>query len=85
MEAFDWAVEIDSAAGAIGGPVCRMCTALIAMSHSYTWVDSVAAAEQTARRLIALFPNESVAWGSLIEPLLRQNRWEAAEAALARG
>jgi tetratricopeptide (TPR) repeat protein len=77
-------VEIDSVAGVIRGPFCRVCTALIAMSHSYLWADSAAAAERASRRLIAKFPREGLAWGSLIEPLLRQNRWLDAEAAIAK-
>jgi tetratricopeptide (TPR) repeat protein len=48
------------------------------------WGDSAAAAERAARHLIAVLPDEGLAWGSLIEPLLRQNRWVDAEAAMAK-
>ena len=84
VAAYRRAFEIDSAAGVIRGPFCRVCSVLIAMSHSYLWGDSAAAAERTGRRLVAMFPEEGLAWGSLIEPLLRQNRWVDAEAAMAR-
>jgi tetratricopeptide (TPR) repeat protein len=84
VAAYRRAVEIDSAAGVIRGTFCRACTALIAMSHSYMWADSAAAAERAGRRLIVMFPDEGLAWGSLVEPLLRQNRWADAETAMAR-
>lgn len=84
VAAYQRAVEIDSAAGVLRGPFCRVCNALIAMSHSYLWGDSAAAAERAGRRLIAMFPEEGLAWGSLVEPLLRQNRWVDAEAAMSR-
>ena len=79
--AYARAVAIDSAAGALQSPYCRVCTALFGMARQYLWWDSAAAAERTARRLIALRPGEPYIWGSLIEPLLRQERRGEAVAA----
>jgi tetratricopeptide (TPR) repeat protein len=84
VAAYEQAVGLDSIAGAIRGSYCRVCTALNAMSHTYLWWDSAGAAERSARRLIALRPEDKDGWGSLVEPLLRQGRRAEAEAAIER-
>jgi DNA-binding SARP family transcriptional activator/predicted Zn-dependent protease len=84
VAAFNRAVSLDSAAGASAGPSCRVCNALVAMTHTYMFWDSAGAAVRTARRLIALRPDEPIGWGDLAEPLLRLGRPADAEAALAR-
>jgi tetratricopeptide (TPR) repeat protein len=48
----------------------------------YLWWDSAAAAERTARRLIALRPDVE-SWGALVLPLLRQGRRAEAAAVLS--
>jgi DNA-binding SARP family transcriptional activator len=79
--AYARAVALDSAAGALRTPYCRVCTALFGMTRQYLWWDSAAAAERSARRLIALRPDEAPVWANLIEPLLRQERRGEAVAA----
>lgn len=81
--AYGRAVAIDSAAGAIRGPHCRVCQALWNMAGAYQWWDSLPAAERTSRRLIALRPEDASGWASIAESLLRQERRADAEAALA--
>ncbi len=84
VAAYQRAVELDSAAGTLHGPYCRVCSALGGMAQQYLWWDSAAAAERTARRLSALRP-EASSRSNLIEPLLRQGRFQEAariEAAL---
>jgi len=80
-QSYERAVVLDSAAGALRGPYCRVCTALYGMGRAYTWWDSAAAAERTARRLIALRPGEPYHWENLVEGLLRQRRRQEAVAA----
>ena len=82
--AFNRAIAIDSMAGAVHGTYCRICGALFTMSLHYLWWDSAAAAERTARRLVALRPDHSSGWEAAIEPLLRQGRRAEAEAAILR-
>jgi len=84
IDAFEKAVALDSAAGAFGGFQCRVCEAMIGITSNYLWWDSTAAAERTARRLIAIMPDHSSGWGDLTEPLLRQGRRAEAEAAAER-
>ncbi len=84
VAALERAVAIDSAAGATGAPYCRICAAMIAMSETFIWWDSAGAAERTGRRLIALRPTEGAGWGSLVESLLRQDRWTEAQAAIVK-
>lgn len=84
VAAFNRAVGLDSVAGASAGSFCRVCNALVAMTHTYMFWDSAGAAVRTARRLIALRPDEPIGWGDLAEPLLRLGRPADAEAALAR-
>lgn len=79
--AYGRAVALDSAAGTLRGPYCRVCTALYGMARLYNWWDSAAAAERTTRRLIALRPDEPKLWGNLVEALLRQGRRQEALAA----
>ena len=83
IEAFNRAIAIDSAAGASSAPYCRVCEAIAGARDSYLWSDSAAAAERISRRLVALRPRDGVAWGLLLEPLLRQGRRSEAEAANA--
>lgn len=83
VAAYDRAVALDSAAGTLRGPYCRVCEALGGMAQTYTWWDSAAAAERSTRRLMALRPEETNAWATLVEPLLRLGRArEAAQAYL---
>ena len=88
VAAYERAVVLDSAAGALAGPYCRVCQALGFKVYAYTWWDSLSAAERTARRLIALRPDErgpqGGPWNNLVEVLLRQGRRAEAEAADAR-
>jgi tetratricopeptide (TPR) repeat protein len=84
VAAFNRAVAIDSVAGAAAGPHCRVCSALVAMTHTYMFWDSAGAAVRTARRLIRLRPEEPIGWGDLAEPLLRLGRRADAEVALSR-
>jgi DNA-binding SARP family transcriptional activator len=83
VEAFDRAVAIDSIAGSTGGHQCRICDAIAGARDAYLWSDSAAAAERTARRLIALRPRDAAGWWLLVEPLLRLGRRSEAEAANA--
>ena len=83
VAAYDRAVALDSMAGTLRGPYCRVCEALGGMAQQYTWWDSAAGAERSTRRLMALRPAETNAWANLVEPLLRQGR--AREAAHALG
>ncbi|HEU5219048.1 MAG TPA: BTAD domain-containing putative transcriptional regulator [Gemmatimonadales bacterium] len=76
--AYQRAVTLDSAAGNVLGPYCRICSALYGMARAYSWWDSAAAGERTARRLIALRPDEPAHWDGLVEPLLRQGRHQEA-------
>jgi DNA-binding SARP family transcriptional activator len=81
VAAYNRAVALDSAAGTLRGPYCRVCDALGGMVQQYLWWDSAGAAERSARRLLALRPAETNAWSNLVEPLLRQERFrEAARA-----
>jgi DNA-binding SARP family transcriptional activator/tetratricopeptide (TPR) repeat protein len=88
VAALERAVFLDSTAGALSGPYCRVCSALALMSLSYTWWDSLAAAERTARRLIALRPDDTGPSGSpssnLVEVLLRLGRRAEVEELLSR-
>jgi tetratricopeptide (TPR) repeat protein len=79
------AIAIDSAEGALNGPYCRACRALAFAVGAYFWWDSVAAAERTARRLIALRVQETGPWEQLGEPLLRLGRRTEAEEAFSKG
>jgi tetratricopeptide (TPR) repeat protein len=83
IEAYNRAIATDSAAGSIGELYCRLCEASVLLIETYLWIDSAAAAEHGARRLIALRPREATGWFLLAEPLLRQGRRREAEAANA--
>lgn len=85
VAAHEMAFRLDSTAGALSGPYCRACFALDGMATAYLWWDSAGAVERTARRLIAVRPNEPVHWRALVEPLLRQGRRPEAEDAAERG
>jgi DNA-binding SARP family transcriptional activator len=84
IAAYARAVALDSTAGTLRGPYCRVCNALSGMVQQYLWWDSAGAAERTGLRLIALRPGEPLPWGTLPEPLLRQGRRREAEQAQAR-
>ncbi|HEV8150378.1 MAG TPA: tetratricopeptide repeat protein, partial [Gemmatimonadales bacterium] len=84
VAAFERAFALDSLAGALSGPYCRVCRALGLMVQSYTWWDSLAAAERSSRRLIGVRPNEAGTWNNLIEVLLRLGRRAEAEDAWAK-
>ena len=84
VAAYERAFSLDSLAGALAGPYCRVCATLGLMSQDYLWWDSAGAAERVARRLIALRPNDGPAWQNLIEPLLRQGRRAEAEDAFVK-
>jgi tetratricopeptide (TPR) repeat protein len=81
---FERAFALDSVAGAFETPYCRVCEALVGITNDYLWWDSAVAAEGTARRLIAILPDNSSGWGNLVEPLLRLGRRTEAEAAVER-
>ena len=83
VEAYERAVALDSAAGALGGANCRVCIALNGVSGAYLWWDSTAAAERAARRQVRLRPTSHSGWSDLVEPLLRQGRRAEAESAAA--
>ena len=85
VAAYREAFAIDSAAGALDGPYCRVCRALSFTVGAYFWWDSAAASVRTARRLIALRPNEAGPWEQLGEPLLRLGRRAEGEDAFAKG
>lgn len=78
IAAYNRAVALDSTAGTLRGPYCRVCDALAGMGLQYLWWDSAGAAERSARRLLALRPAETNAWSNLVEPLLRQGRFREA-------
>jgi tetratricopeptide (TPR) repeat protein len=80
VAAYQRAFVLDSMAGALSGPYCRVCYTLGAMARAYLWWDSAGAAERVNRKLIALRPNEWPAAGSLVEILARQGRRAEAEA-----
>ena len=84
VAAYQQAFALDSIAGALAGPYCRICATLGLMSQDYLWWDSAGAAERVARRLITLRPNEAPAWQNLIEPLLRQGRRAEGEEAIIK-
>ena len=79
VAAYQRAFALDSVAGALTGPYCRVCRTLALMVQTYLWWDSTAAAERVSRRLIAIRPNEPGTWNNLIEPLLRAGRRADAE------
>jgi DNA-binding SARP family transcriptional activator/tetratricopeptide (TPR) repeat protein len=85
VAAYEHAFVLDSIAGALTGSYCRVCRALGFKVGAYTWWDSLPAAERTARRLIAVRPDErgplGGPWGTLVDVLLRQGRRAEAEAA----
>lgn len=83
IRSFNRAIAIDSAAATGSSVYCRLCIALLHLRDAYLWIDSAAAAERTARRLIALRPREALGRSALIVPLLRQGRRSEAEAANA--
>ncbi|MEP6872698.1 MAG: hypothetical protein ABI939_12735, partial [Anaerolineaceae bacterium] len=83
-KAYQRAVTLDSSAGNLRGPYCRICTAIDGIVRAYTWWDSAAAAERTARRLVALRPDEPTRWNDLVEPLLREGHRPEALAAYQR-
>jgi DNA-binding SARP family transcriptional activator len=74
IAAYNRAIALDSTAGVLRSPFCRVCQALGGMGRQYLWWDSAAAAERSIRRLLALRPAETNAWSNLVEPLLRQGR-----------
>jgi DNA-binding SARP family transcriptional activator len=78
VAAYNRAVALDSTAGTLRGPYCRVCDALGGMVQQYLWWDSAGAAERSARRFLALRPAETNAWSNLVEPLLRQGRFREA-------
>jgi len=84
VAAYQRAFALDSAAGALSGPYCRVCQTLAGMAGAYLPWDSAGAAERVIRRLIALRPNERPAWGHLVEILARQGRRAEAEAVFVR-
>ena len=84
VAAYQRAFALDSVAGALTGPYCRVCRTLALMVQTYIWWDSTAAAERVSRRLIAIRPNEPGTWNNLIEPLLRAGRRADAEDAWRR-
>ena len=84
IAAYERTVAIESLAGATPGAFCRMCLAFGGMMSSYVWWDSAPAAVRTARRFIALRPEEEIAWGGLVEPLLRLGRREEALQAIQK-
>jgi DNA-binding SARP family transcriptional activator len=84
IAAYNRAIAIDSAAGAVRGPLCRVCVAAYHLSSSYAWWDSAAATERTAHRLNALRSGEEGERSILIEALLRQGRRAEAEAVISR-
>ncbi len=82
VAAFERAVALDSVAGATSSPHCRVCLALGLMADAYLFGDSTAAAERSARRLMALRPDDPHVAGILVEPLLREGRRSEAEQAI---
>jgi DNA-binding SARP family transcriptional activator/tetratricopeptide (TPR) repeat protein len=84
IAAFQRVISLDSAAGALAGPYCRICETIggpAGMVVQYVWWDSAQAAERIGRRLIALRSGEPPTWGNLVEPLLREGRRAEAQAA----
>jgi len=84
VAALERAVRLDSAAGALAGSYCRVCLAFAEMTNAYMWWDSAGAAERSARRQIALRPDDRLGWINLAEPLSRLGRRTEAEAAYER-
>jgi DNA-binding SARP family transcriptional activator/tetratricopeptide (TPR) repeat protein len=82
VAALDRAIAIDSAAGAVSAPYCRVCAATGALNNTYLWWDSAGAAVRTTDRLIRFRPGEGGVWSHAIEPLLRLGRRAEAEAAI---
>jgi tetratricopeptide (TPR) repeat protein len=78
IAAYNRAVALDSIAGVLQSPFCRVCEALGGMGLQYVWWDSAGAAERSGRRLMALRPAETNVWNNLVEPLLRQGRFRDA-------
>jgi DNA-binding SARP family transcriptional activator len=85
IAAYNRAVALDSTAGVLQSPFCRVCVAVGGLGLQYLWWDSAGAAERSARRLMALRPAETNAWSNLIEPLLRQGRFREAMQARRMG
>ena len=84
VAAFERAFRLDSMAGALSGPYCRVCRTIALQVGTYLWWDSAAAGERVARKLIALRPQESGPWNNLVEPLLRLGRRAESESAWAK-
>ncbi len=84
VTAYERAIAIDSVAGALAGPYCRVCTAIQGLQTAFAWWDSIGGAERAARRLLGFRPAEGTSWTAVVEPLLRQGRRGEAEAAIAR-
>ena len=84
VEANQRAFVLDSAAGAVSSPYCRMCAAVGLMANAYMWADSAAAAERVTHQLLAVRADKPAAYGNLIEPMLRQGKRQEAEATIVR-
>lgn len=80
VTAYQRAFVLDSLAGMLAGPYCRVCQTLGHMMRAYAWWDSAGAAERVGRKLIALRPNEPLTTGIIGEYVARQGRRAEAEA-----
>jgi DNA-binding SARP family transcriptional activator/tetratricopeptide (TPR) repeat protein len=80
VTAYQRAFVLDSLAGMLTGPYCRVCQTLGHMMRAYSWWDSAGAAERVGRKLIALRPNQPLTAGIIGEFVARQGRRAEAEA-----
>ena len=78
------AIAIDSAAGVGPSAICRLCDALSLLGRRYDFADSMAEAERSWRRWIAMRPDDATPWRNLAEQLLSDGRVREADDALRR-
>ncbi len=78
------AIAIDSIAAVGPTGVCRLCDALLILGDRFAWADSMADAERTWRRWIALRPEDMTPWRHLADLLLAVGRQHEADEAMRR-
>lgn len=76
MPYFERVVAMDSAARFPSGLDCRACNALTGIYGAWAAIDSLAAAERTARRWTRLLPQSPLGWHYLAEVLSCMGRYE---------
>ncbi len=75
---FERAIQLDSLSLHADRALCVACDALLGLELTYEKADSLAAAERTARRWIALQPDAARAWHTLATDLMHLGRFDEA-------